>query len=324
VDGLPRSLYRTSLFQRNVFTIAQLRAAGLSMDYLKSQVRQRNWQRPYRGVYATFSGELPREAELWAAVLAAGEGAVLSYQSAAELWGLADKPSRAIHVTIPKARRVMQLPRVVIHYSTRADEAQHPARLPPRTLIEETVLDLAAASAELDDAIGWVTRALGRKLTTQDDLRDAVAVRLRMRWRNALAELLSPDAEGMHSVLEVRYSRDVERPHGLPQGARQAKFQYNGRNAYRDRFYEKYLTVVELDGRATHTIDKRWDDIHRDNATSAEGVLTMRYGWRDVTEHPCQVAAEVARALANRGFTGARPCSPSCPVGRATGRTAGL
>src|SRR5580658_10509274 len=38
--------------------------------------------------------------------------------------------------------------------------------MPPQTLIEETVLDLAGAAVSLDDAIGWVTCALGRKLTT--------------------------------------------------------------------------------------------------------------------------------------------------------------
>jgi very-short-patch-repair endonuclease len=73
--------------------------------------------------------------------------------------------------------------------------------------------------------------------------------------------------------------------------------------------------VVELDGRATHTVDKRWDDIRRDNATSAGGILTLRYGWLDVTQRPCQVAAEVALALSSRGFQGARPCTPGCPVG---------
>ena len=91
-------------------------------------------------------------------------------------------------------------------------------------------------------------------------------------------------------------------------------------SAYFDRFYEAYLVVVELDGRATHTLDTRWDDIRRDNATSASGILTLRYGWPDVTGRPCEVAAEVALTLAKRGFTGARPCSPGCPVGRDGGR----
>jgi hypothetical protein len=316
VGDLPDSLYRTGLFQRAVFTACQLRAAGLSWAYLNSQVRQRNWQRPYRGVYATFSGELPRVAQLWAAVLAAGPGAMLSYESAAEVAGLADKPARVIHVTVPATRRVTPIPGVKVHVSERADEARHPAKLPPQTSVEETVLDLAAAAAQLDDAVGWVTRALGRRLSTQRELRQAMARRQRQRWRPQLTELLHPDAEGLHSVLEYRYHRDVERPHGLPAGSRQAEFRVGHRRAFRDRSYQAYLTVVELDGRATHTIDKRWDDIHRDNATSAGGILTLRYGWLDVTQQPCRVAAEVALALSTKGFQGAQPCAPGCPVGQ--------
>jgi very-short-patch-repair endonuclease len=317
---VPRQLYGDAMFQEGVLTAAQLVGAGMSHEALSSLVRGGHWQRPHRGVYATFSGELSRDADLWAAVLAAGPDAMLSYESAAEVSKLADKPSALVHVTVPNSRRVKPIRGVVIHYSDRAEQARHPAGMPPRTLIEETVLDLAGEAAIVDDAVGWVTRALGRKLTSQDRIREAMALRRRMRWRTDLAELLSPDAEGMHSVLEVRYHRDVERPHRLPEGTRQAQFSVGSRRAFRDRFYEDYLTVVELDGRATHTVDKRWDDIRRDNATSAGGILTLRFGWLDVTKHPCQVAAEVARALANRGFTDARPCSRGCPVGKATGR----
>jgi hypothetical protein len=317
---LPRSLARIALFQDDVLTFAQLLDGGVTGGFIKSQVNLGRWQRLYRGVYATFSGQPTRQAQLSAAVLAAGPGAMLSHESAAETWGLTDKPARLIHVTIPGARRVAPIAGVRVHLSARAEVAVHPARMPPRTLIEETVLDLVATSAVLDDAVGWVTRALGRKLTTQAQLRETMAARPRMRWRAVLTELLEPDAAGTHSTLEYRYDRDVERPHGLPAGTRQAKFRHNGRNAYRDRIYEEYLVVVELDGRATHTIDKRWDDIHRDNATSASGMLTLRYGWLDVTTRPCQVAAEVASALANRGFIGAHGCSPGCPVGQVTSR----
>jgi hypothetical protein len=303
-----------------VLTSAQLVDGGVSRDFFRSQVDLGHWQRLYRGVYATFSGPPTRQAQLWAAVLAAGPGAMLSHETAAETGRLLDKPSRLIHVTVPTTRRVSPIQGVSIHRSWRAEAAQHPARLPPQTLIEETVLDLVAATLDLDEAIGLVTRALGRRLTGQAELRQAMTLRPKIRWRRQLAELFSPEAEGMHSVLEVRYNRDVERPHGLPEGSRQARFHHSGRNAYRDRFYEAYLVVVELDGRATHTIEKRWDDIRRDNATSAGGILTLRYGWSDVTGRPCQVAAEVALTLAKRGFTGARPCSRGCPVGRADGR----
>jgi len=320
MKSLPRSLVPTALFQDDVLTAAQLLQAGLTWDFLRSQVDLGHWQRLYRGIYATFSGPPNRQAQLWAAVLAAGPGAMLSHESAAEAAGLADKPSRPIHVTVPTTRRVSAIQGVVIHRSWRAEAARHPVRIPPQTLIQETVLDLAAAAANLDEAIGWLTRALGRKLTTQDQVREAMTLRPKIRWRAELAALLSPEAEGMHSVLEVRYNRDVERPHGLPEGTRQAQFAVGSRRAFRDRFYADYLTVVELDGRATHTIDKRWDDIRRDNATSARGILTLRYGWLDVTQHPCQVAAEVALTLAKRGFTGARPCSKGCPVGLVSNR----
>jgi hypothetical protein len=56
------------------------------------------------GVYATFTGELPREAKLWAAVLQAGAGAALSHESAAEIHELIDKPSTWIHVSVPAGR----------------------------------------------------------------------------------------------------------------------------------------------------------------------------------------------------------------------------
>jgi hypothetical protein len=245
---------------------------------------------------------------------------MLSHQTAAETARLTDKPSELIHLKVPATRRIAQPAGTVLHYSQRAAEALHPVLLPPQTRIEETVLDLVGAARSLDNAVAWVTRALGRRLTTQAKLHQAMDLRTRMTWRRGIAELLSPDAEGLHSILEYRYHRDVERQHGLPEGARQARFRQGSRNAYRDRFYSAYLTVVELDGRAAHPGDERWNDVRRDNATSAGGILTLRYGWLDVTGHPCTVAAEVALALATRGFTGARPCSPSCPVGPVAAR----
>ena len=314
----PHDLLELDALQRGIVTRAQLLEAGITSDLIKSRVRLGNWQRIYPGVYATFSGELIREAALWAAVLYAGPGAMLSYQTAAELWGLADEPSSLIHLTIPGDRRVRKQPGMVPHLSGRASHALHPSGLPPRTKLEETVLDLWAASRELDAAVGWLTRALGRRLTTQARLSEALQARSRVHWRAQLAELLSPDAEGIHSVLEYRYVRDVERPHRFPAATRQAQARRNGRNLYRDTLYEAYQTAVELDGRVAHPGDSRWNDIHRDNAATIAGTSTLRYGWLEVTTIPCEVAAEIAVALARRGYTLAQPCSPECPVGRSS------
>lgn len=304
--------------QCGIVSCPQLLAAGLTRGIVISRVKRGSWRRMHPGVYATFSGEPSREAILWAAVLYAGPGAMLSHQTAADLWKLADAPSSLIHVTVPGNRRVRRQPGlvVVVHLSGRASAAVHPSRNPPRTRLEETVVDLWESAQTLDNAVGWVTSAIGRRLTTQDKLRTAMETRSRVGRRKLLAELLSPDAAGIHSVLEYRYMRHVERPHGLPGANRQARARRNGRTEYRDQLYAEYDTAVELDGRVAHPGDSRWRDIRRDNAAAAAGITTLRYDWLAVTTTPCLVAAEIAEVLATRGYKGARPCSADCPVGR--------
>jgi hypothetical protein len=244
---------------------------------------------------------------------------MLSYETAAELVGLSTRPTGLVHVTIPATRRVAGRPGLVIHISTRAAEARHPVRLPPQTRVEETILDLAGAAPAIDDACAWITRGLGSRLTTGDKLRYALGLRARVRWRAEIAELLTPDAAGLHSILERRYQRDVEKPHGLPAAQRQVRFRTGDHNEYRDALYGAYRTAVKLDGDATHTLITRRRDVRRDNAAAAAGLVTLRYGWFDISQRPCQVADEVARVLAVRGFTGAHPCSAACPVYDAAG-----
>ena len=301
--------------QRGILTSQQLRRDGVSRNAINAKLRLGRWQRIHRGVYATFTGELGRLAVLWAAALSAGPGAVLSHQTAAELAGLSTRPSELIHVTVPSHRRVRRTQGIVIHISARAVDARHPAKLPPQTRIEETVLDLVDAARTIDVAGAWLTRALGSRLTTQAKLRHALELRAKIRWRSELSELLTSDSAGLHSILERRYQRDVERPHGLPRAARQVQFRSGDHNEYRDVLYEPYCTAIELDGDSAHAGGARWRDIQRDNAAAATGIVTLRYGWFDVTQTPCLVAAEVARVLAGQGFAGARPCSAGCPVG---------
>jgi very-short-patch-repair endonuclease len=107
----------------------------------------------------------------------------------------------------------------------------------------------------------------------------------------------------------------VERPHALPKGKRQALAVNGSRRAYRDVLYEDFGLVVELDGRVAHPDDRRWLDISRDNAAAATGLITLRYGYIDLTRRPCLVAAQVADVMTLRGWAGSpRRCSPGCPV----------
>ncbi len=80
---------------------------------------------------------------------------------------------------------------------------------------------------------------------------------------------------------------------------------------------------VELDGVVAHPPGERWRDFRRDNAGVVDGIVTLRYGWADVTGRPCEVAGQVAAVLRGRGWAGSvRPCGPSCAAAPGL-RTAG-
>jgi predicted transcriptional regulator of viral defense system len=316
------SLSELARLQAGAISRQQLLEAGLSSQMIKKRVRYGRWQQLYRGVYAVFNGPPPRDTWLWAAVLRAGPGAVLSYQTAAELHGLIDSTAEMIYVTVPAARRITA-PGIVVRISSRAEEARAPGREPPRTSVEETVLDLVQVARSFDDVCGWVTRACGRRLTTQERLRAAMSSRNKMRWRAEVDELLAAVGDGIHSVLEYRYLRDVERAHGLPRSRHQVRVVIDGKSAYRDAYYEEYQVAVELDGQMAHSEEERWRDNQRDIRAGIRGIVTCRYGWRDVYSHPCQTAVLQAQILRRHGWTGTpRPCSRQCPVGREWSRMA--
>jgi hypothetical protein len=313
---IPDAVSELAHRQAGAISRRQLLAAGLTAQVIDTRVERRRWQVLHRGVYAVFSGPPSRATQLWAAVLRAGEGAVLSHQTAAELHGLIDSPAEAICVTVPASRRVTS-PGLVIRISGRIGQARHANREPPRTTVEETVLDLVQCAGTFDDVCGWITRACGRRLSSEKKLRAALAMRKKMRWRPELDDVLAAAGDGIHSVLEYRYLRDVERAHGLPRSRHQVRAVMGTKVAYRDAYYEEYRAAVELDGRLAHPDEERWRDSRRDNAAGAVGVYTSRYGWRDVVGRPCETALFQARILRQRGWRGQpRPCSPGCPVGR--------
>ncbi len=290
-------------FQRGI--IARWQAdSPADLVAIDSLLRGDRWRAMYRGVYAAYTGPHTRESVLWAAVRRCGPGAALSHFTAAELDGMADRRRDAVHVTIPAGQRVSissrerpgDLAQVIVHRSARLPAAMHPARTPPRTRMEETVLDLAELARSFDDAFFWLSAACSNRLVTPDQIRASAGCRKKLRWRADLAAALEEISDGIMSNLERQYVRNVERPHGLPRPKRQARMRQGARSAYLDNLFAEFGVAVELDGRAAHPVETRWQDIHRDNYFASAGIITLRYSWADVTERPCQVAAEIARA----------------------------
>jgi hypothetical protein len=318
---LPRDCLRLLKDQDGVITIGQAVSTGLPAKSVRDQVRAGRWQIMQRGVYAAFTGRPTREAQLWSVLLRAGPAeAVLSHQTAAELWGLLEGPSRAIHVTVPhdsNPGRRGQIPGAVIHRSRSLQRARHPAAKPPRTRVEETVLDLVDCARSFEEAYGWICCAIGRRRTTAARIRVAMLARPRMHARLDVELALGYAKGGALSVLEFRYVRGVERAHGLPIATRQARVRQAAGNRYLDNLYAEYRACVEIDGAAAHPEDEQWRDKSRDRWNAVhQGIDTIRIGVSDLInqERQCRTAADVAKWLSSRGPRVGRPCGPDCPV----------
>ncbi len=284
-------------------------------------LRSGRWQRLYLGVHAAYTGKPAKESLQWAAVLRCSSEAALSHFTAAELDGIRGRRMEAIHVTVPSQIRIRfaewelrsGLPRIVVHRSDRVARARHPVRKPPRTRVEETVLDLVDIAADFETAFSWLSAACAERLVRPEHIKAAAALRPRLRWRADVLVALDDVAGGIHSLLERRFYIRVERPHGLPSPKRQHRWRRGSRSAYLDVFYAEFGVVVEVDGAAWHPVEARWQDIHRDNRLARDGIITLRYSWPDITERPCEVAAEIAAVLRQRGWTGTlRDCTACC------------
>jgi hypothetical protein len=307
--------------QGGVLSRSQGAEFGLAGEEMRNRVRFADWQRVQRGVYATFSGDLGRETLLWAVLLRAGADAVLSHQTAAELYGLTKQPGSLVHLSVPHGSNPVRhgkIPGVVVHRSRILDATRHPVLLPPRTRVEDTVLDLIEAMDAPEDRYDLICRAIGGRLTTAARLRLALNKRSRFSDRRAVEAALGDVAQGALSNLERWYLRGVERRHKLPVATRQARIKVGGRNIYLDNLYEEYLACVELDGNAAHPADEEWADKRRDRRNLAVAkIVTMRFGYLDLytQEARCRTAGEVVGVLRDRGPQVGAPCRlAGCPV----------
>lgn len=226
-------------------------------------------------------------------MLLGGDHARLAELAAAHLHGLTDDQPEEITVLVPYGHSVSTV-RGAWRFRRERPGARSGRTLgrPPRTTVEDTVLDLVAQAVDARAAEHWVTTAVQQRVTTAARLRRAAAARHFVARRSLLAVLLDDVAEGARSPLELDFLRDVERAHGLPTGMRQPR----QRGTEVDVYYEEYGVLAELDGRAatsaaggsgtctatttcTATM-RRWS---RGSSRSASGTatsLTAPAGWR--------------------------------------------
>ncbi|HWF34446.1 MAG TPA: type IV toxin-antitoxin system AbiEi family antitoxin domain-containing protein [Solirubrobacteraceae bacterium] len=272
----------------------QLLELGGSSGAIAHWVRIGVLHRLHAGVYAVGHRPVSPHAHAMAAVLACGEGAVLSHGSAATLWGMTKTWQTPLEVTARSARRRARLR---IHRSRtigEADRTEHfgiPVTTPARTALDNAD---GLSDAGLARAINDLRLAGYLKL---GDLFELLARHPATAAANRLREHTAhPERAPTRSELEDAFLLFAKR-YGLPEPL--VNTAVAGFEA--DIFFPAHATVVELDGYLFHTEREQFEsDRNRDAERLAAGIVTVRLTWERMQLTPDQEATRLHGILARR------------------------
>jgi very-short-patch-repair endonuclease len=255
--------------QYGVVTIAQLEGAGFDKSAVTRRVQSGQLHRVFRGVYAVGHAGLGNEGRWSAALLACGEGSVLSHRSAAEHLGMLQPSAGPVHVTVPGRGGRMHRPNLRIHRSS-----------------------LLQSSFVIRDGLAVTTPA--RTLRDLPRVADQATVRKAIRQAEIRGyELGELKGDGTLSELEHLFLRLCRR-HRLPRPEVNARI---GR--YRPDFlWRQERLIAETDGWRYHRgRQAAEDDQRRQRALERLGFRVLRFTYRQVTQEPTQVASAIRKAL---------------------------
>jgi predicted transcriptional regulator of viral defense system len=178
-DTAHDEIYQIAEQQAGYFTVGQAAAASMAMRTLRYHARPGGrFERVRRGLYRLrHFPSSPHEHVVAAWLPLRSTGAVVSHESALELYGLADVIPAAVHLSIPRAKRGVR-PRSGVRIHTlevplESDEVRTVDGIavtsPERTLVD--ALEVGSAPEQIDLAI---RQAIDRGLTTPRRLREVV------------------------------------------------------------------------------------------------------------------------------------------------------
>jgi very-short-patch-repair endonuclease len=267
--------------QWGVVSVEQLRALGFGRSAVTRRVRAGRLHRLYLGVYAVGHVHLSREGRRLAAVLACGEGAVLSHRSAAAHWGLLQTSQARVDVTARRGRRRVEGIRLHWSRSLAAQDTTTRQGI-PITSIARTLLDLAATVRpdRLERALAQAERL---QLYDQAAIADVLSRSNGHRGRAALARATAREPRLTRSELEAIFLRLV-RQAGLPEPQSNLPLAALDHPRLEPDFYwPTHRLVVETDGWETHGTHAAFQtDRRRDASLVAAGWRVMRFTYDDV------------------------------------------
>jgi very-short-patch-repair endonuclease len=303
---IDRAMSELAQRQHGVVARRQLLQLGMRRGAIARRLERGQLHEVLRGVYVFGPRRIGRRGRWMAAILAGGEGAVLSHRSAARLWALMPPGSGAIEVTHP-TKRSIERKGVIGHQIELADDEWLVEDEIPTTSPFRTIFDLAAVVTKRELERAWHEAEVR-------GLRDRVSL-----------PMLLERYPGHRGSRRLRALLEADEPVGFTRNDFEEAFvafvdeyrlrrpRMNGTLALRGRFFEidalweDERVAVELDSRSVHGTNKNFEsDKHRDRVLLAEGWRTVRVTWRQLKEEPDEVAADLRKALGQGAGWGER------------------
>lgn len=294
-EHLERRIGRLATRQYGVVSRSQLLGLGLGPAAIDSRLAVGRLHGVFQGVYAVGHPLVALRGRWLAAVLASGDGAALSHDAAAALWGIA--AWRAGPVDVTTARRGLRgAGGVRLHRSRRFGAEERTVRDGiPATGLPRTLVDLAAR---------WDAGRLGRAVEEADrlgllELGPVSAACERHRGRRGLPRLRAV-VEGLEAVPVTRSELEhtflgLCRRHGIPPPV--TNVSVAGREV--DAHWPAARLIVELDGHRFHRTRGAFErDRLRDAEHLAAGYRVLRLTHRRIEREAAAVASLLRRLLA--------------------------
>jgi very-short-patch-repair endonuclease len=286
-----QELDRIASSGHGVVTRAELLNAGVTRREIAARLKRGGLIRVHRGVYRVGHRAPSAEATYLAAVLAAGEGALLSGRAAAHLLGLV-KGAPPPPEVIARTQRRIEGVRTRRARSLNARDATTWRGIPVTT-VARTLVDIAP-DLPLDALARACHEAGVRHGTTPRMVEAVLARRPSSPGAKELRRVIHGDIHVTLSKLEAHFL-ELLRNAGLPLPVTNRPA---GTRRVDCRWPEHRLTV-ELDGYRFHNSRHSWEqDRHREREARARGDEFRRYTYGDVSEDPVLMLEEISSLIA--------------------------
>jgi hypothetical protein len=306
--------------QHGAFSRDQTTTLGYNRFAVRRQVQSGRWRQHSRNVFTFEGSPVTWTQRLWCALFEAGDRAVLSHRSAAQLLGIPGFAKDIVELT----------KRETLHHELVLARLHRTSWLPPEHITERGGLRLTAVARCVFDLAGDPDVPYSRNMEVRARQEEHHLLRMRRVFNNSLLHagntveqqvqvlatlgrrgragttlmrrLLEDLSEGYlptESELEDLFL-DVCRSEGIEEPERQVTFGIERPDGRVDCYFRRAQLVVELDSRWHDTPENREADGWRDLQFAALGIQVIRIRWRHLVQEPERVIALLEKALKAR------------------------